>query len=136
MTDSGDSLRLDKWLWAARFYKTRALASRAISGGHVHLNGERIKPAKAVKCGDTVRVRKDALEITVVVEALSARRGPASVAQMLYQETPASAERREQARAQLRAQLRAQRIASPADSKPDKHTRRELLRIKKSSDVA
>ncbi|EDY87678.1 RNA-binding S4 domain protein [gamma proteobacterium HTCC5015] len=122
------TLRLDKWLWAARFYKTRSLATAAISGGHVHLNSERIKPAKTLKCGDEVRIRKGQMEITIVVEAISDRRGPAAVAQTLYRETAESQIKREQDKSQIRAE----RAALPTTrGRPDKHTQRELRRLKK-----
>lgn len=122
-----DSLRLDKWLWAARFYKTRSLATEAISGGHVHLNNERIKPAKAVKVGDLVRVRRGALEMTVSVVALSDRRGSATIARALYEETAESIDKREAAKAQIRAE----RAGMVTEGRPDKHERREIMRIKK-----
>jgi len=92
---SSDAVRLDKWLWAARFYKTRSLATEAVAGGKVQLNGERAKPAKAVAAGDTVRVRIPPYEWTVVVRALAERRGSARVAAGLFEETAASRAARE-----------------------------------------
>ncbi len=91
-----DSVRIDKWLWAARFFKTRSLAAESVSGGKVHLNGMRVKPAKGVKVGDRLEVRRghDIFEIDVL--ELSARRGPARIAQTLYRETEASRRRREE----------------------------------------
>src|SRR2546426_10518998 len=86
MTD--DSLRLDRWLWAARFFKTRALASAAIAGGKVQVNGTRAKPAKQLKIGDALRVRVGPYEWLVTVRALSERRGPPKDAQLLYDESP------------------------------------------------
>ena len=83
-------MRLDKWLWAARFFKTRALAQQAIAGGRVKLNGERIKPAHAVKPGDALAVRIEELEWQVTVRGLSERRGPAPEAKKLYEESAAS----------------------------------------------
>lgn len=127
MTEELESLRLDKWLWAARFYKTRSLATEAISGGHVHLNTERIKPAKTVKVGDTVRVRKGSMEMTVLVNGISAKRGPAKVAQELYSETQESMDKREQARSRIKAES----AGTMMDHKPNKQERRELVRIKK-----
>ena len=82
-------MRLDKWLWAARFFKTRALARQAIAGGRVKLNGERIKPAHAVKPGDALAVRIEELEWQVTVRGLSERRGPAPEAKKLYEESAA-----------------------------------------------
>ena len=83
-------MRLDKWLWAARFFKTRALAQAAIAGGRVKLNGDRIKPAHAVKAGDALSVRVEELEWQVTVRGLSERRGPAPEAKKLYEESAAS----------------------------------------------
>lgn len=90
-----DKVRLDKWLWAARFFKTRSLATQAIDGGHVHLNGERIKPARTLKPGDMLRILTAHGEFEVKVLALSERRGPAEVARLLYTETEESRLRRE-----------------------------------------
>ena len=96
MSDPLDRLRIDKWLWASRFYKTRSLAADAVEGGKARLNGERVKPAKDVKPGDTVMVRAGELEWTVAVLALSARRGPASEAALLYRESDESKKKREE----------------------------------------
>lgn len=83
-----ESQRLDKWLWVARFFKTRSLAADAISGGKVHVDGQRVKPARNIKPGTLVRVRKAGFEISVEVLELAPQRGPAVVAQTLYRETP------------------------------------------------
>ena len=97
MTDSQDArVRLDKWLWAARFFKTRSLATEAVSGGKVHVNDARVKPARAVQIGDTLDIRRGPYTATVVVKALSERRGPASQAVTLYEETQDSIDKREQ----------------------------------------
>ena len=101
--DGDDRVRLDKWLWAARFFKTRSLAADAIAGGKVQLNDERVKRAKGVQPGDRVRVRLGPYEHEVVVRALSERRGPASEAATLYEETPASVAARERLAVQLRS---------------------------------
>jgi ribosome-associated heat shock protein Hsp15 len=93
-----DRVRIDKWLWAARFYKTRSQATEAVDGGKVELNGARVKPAKDVKVGDEVRIRLGPYEHHLVVRALSDRRGSASVAQTLYEETPESIAAREKLR--------------------------------------
>ena len=130
MTEMLDALRLDKWLWAARFYKTRSLATAAISGGHVHLNAERVKPAKTVKVGDVVRVRKGSLEMTVSVDAISAKRGSATIAQALYTESQESITRREQSRARIRAES----AGAVMDHKPNKQERRALVKIKHSQE--
>src|SRR4051812_34500433 len=97
-----DSVRIDKWLWAARFFKTRSLATDAVDGGKVEINGEHAKPSKAVKPGDRVRLRLAPYEHILVVKALGDRRGPASVAQTLYEETPESKAAREKLSAQLK----------------------------------
>jgi len=88
-------LRLDKWLWAARFYKTRSLAAQAVEGGKVRLGGERVKPAKEVKAGDWLELHIGEHQWSIEVRALSARRGPATEAALLYAETEESRERRE-----------------------------------------
>ena len=121
-------MRLDKWLWAARFYKTRSLASSEIDGGHVDVNGERAKPSKLIREGDELRIRVRQSTYVVHVKELSEHRGPASVAQRLYQETDASKAERERL-----AELR--RLA-PAPSyeeggRPTKRDRRNLARVKR-----
>ena len=98
-----DRVRLDKWLWAARFYKTRSLAAQAIDGGRVKLNGERAKPSKEVRPGDRVEVAAGELRWSVEVVGLSLRRGPAAEAAKLYAETGESRSRREQVLAMRRA---------------------------------
>ncbi|MEO6527360.1 MAG: RNA-binding S4 domain-containing protein [Gemmatimonadaceae bacterium] len=120
--------RVDKWLWAARFYKTRSLAADAIGGGKVLVNGERVKPAKLVQTGDEVRLRLGPYEHVVTVRGLSERRGPATVASTLYLETDASIA----ARAKLSEQLRMAPAAFVYDEKgrPTKRDRRELDRLR------
>jgi ribosome-associated heat shock protein Hsp15 len=98
-----DSVRIDKWIWAARFFKTRGLATDAVVGGHVQLNGARVKPAKEVHVGDGVELRIGTTRWTVVVTGLSDKRGPAKVAQELYAETDESRAAREQAALQRKA---------------------------------
>lgn len=121
-----ETTRLDKWLWAARFYKTRSLATNAINAGHVHLNQERVKPAKAVKVGDVVRVRKGSSEQTVTVLLISDKRGSAPIAQTLYEETPDSLLKREQNRARVQAES----AGLFSHHKPNKRERRQLLDMK------
>ena len=125
--DVDEKFRLDKWLWAARFFKTRAIASDAIESGKVEVNGERPKRGKAVKVGDLIRIRLGPYEHHVVVRALSARRGPAAQAQLLYEETEASL----QARTLLSERLKA---APPPlfteKGRPTKKERRDLRRLK------
>jgi ribosome-associated heat shock protein Hsp15 len=118
---------LDKWLWAARFYKTRAAATAAVAGGKVQVNGERPKPAKAVHPGDGIRIRLGPYEHHVVVRGLAEKRGPASAAQRLYEETPESLA----ARRKLALQLRT--TAPPTydgKGRPTKRDRRDLDRLK------
>jgi len=122
----GEKIRLDKWLWAARFFKKRALATEAIEGGHVHLNGTRVKPARAVQVGDELRVRRGQEEFTVTVLALSTQRGPASVASGLYEENEASRAAREQ----QAEERRLMRLANPQPARrPDKRSRRQIHRF-------
>lgn len=124
-SDSG-RVRIDKWLWAARFFKTRALASEAVDGGKVHLNGDRVKAARAIKPGDRLVIRRGQEEFCVVVRALSEQRGPASVAQELYEETEASAAKRQA----VADQQRALAAAMPRfGGRPDKRSRRALAKF-------
>jgi ribosome-associated heat shock protein Hsp15 len=125
-TDDG-RIRLDKWLWAARFYKTRALAAEAIAGGKVQVNGDRAKRARPMQVGDEVRVRQGPYESVVLVRALSARRGPASVAAELYEERPESVAAREAMARQLKT-LHAAFV--PEKGRPTKRDRREIDRLK------
>jgi ribosome-associated heat shock protein Hsp15 len=122
--DDSDRVRLDKWLWAARFYKTRSLATEAIAGGKVEVNGDRAKPAKAIKPGDEVRVRLGAYEHILIVRDLSDRRGPASVAQTLYEETDASRGERERLAAQHK--LAPPTFVYEEKGRPTKKDRRDL----------
>lgn len=119
-----DRLRIDKWLWAARFYKTRSLASDEIDKGRVAINGQEAKPAREVKVGDTVAMRREGVTRTVLVKALSDVRGPAPVAQQLYEETAESLQEREKA-AQQRRYAREPALAIE-HGRPTKRGRREL----------
>jgi ribosome-associated heat shock protein Hsp15 len=122
-----DRVRLDKWLWAARFFKTRSLAAEAIAGGKVQVNGDRAKRARPVQVGDQIRVRLGPYEHYVVVRALSARRGPASAAAELYEERPDSIA----ARATLALQLKSLHAAFvPEKGRPTKRDRREIERMR------
>lgn len=128
MTDTEDTrVRLDKWLWAARFYKTRSLAAEAIAGGKVQVNGERVKRAKALQAGDEVRIRLGPYEHHILVRELSERRGPASEAARLYEETPASRAAREAMALQLKS-LHAAFV--PERGRPTKKDRREIEKLK------
>jgi len=122
-------MRIDKWLWAARFFKTRTLAAEAIAAGHVTVNGERAKAAKALRVGDSVVVRRPPFEHAVVVKAFSDRRGPAAEAAALYEETAESRARR----AVLAAEMKA--LPSPRfKGRPTKKTRRDYEKWLRSSD--
>ena len=119
-----DRLRIDKWLWAARFYKTRSLATDEIDKGRVAINGQEAKPAREVKAGDTVAIRREGVTRTVVVKGISQVRGPAPVAQQLYEETPESVQERAQAAEQRR--LAREPALSIEHGRPTKRGRREL----------
>ena len=119
--DDTASVRLDLWLWAARFFKTRALAKQAIETGKVEVGGQRAKPARGVRVGDVLHVARLDEHFEVEVLALSVVRGPASVAQALYRESDASRLAREQARAQRVAERAG---FQPPETKPDKRARR------------
>jgi ribosome-associated heat shock protein Hsp15 len=121
-------VRVDKWLWAARFFKTRSLAAEAISGGKILVAGERVKPARLLQAGDEVRVRLGAFEHVVIVRAVSDRRGPATVAATLYEETPASRAAREKLAEQLRMAPAA--FVYEDKGRPTKRDRRELDRFR------
>ena len=123
--------RLDKWLWAARFYKTRGLAKAAINGGKVHVNEMRVKAAKAVAIGDILRITHGEVARTVVVTGFAERRGSASVAATLYAETAASVTRREADRMDRR--LRNAGLSEP-NRRPDKQERRKLLALRNVSE--
>ena len=121
-----DKVRLDKWLWAARFFKTRTLAVEAIAGGKVHLNGNRVKPGHGVATGDQLSIRKGPYEFIIQVKELSTRRGPASVAALLYEETPESRATRDQ----LAELHKLSAIAAPhTDRRPNKKQRRQITRF-------
>ena len=117
-----DSVRIDKWLWAARFFKTRSLATDAVDGGKVRLNGERIKPARSVKVGDTLDIDNGSTEWQVVVQDLADKRGSAAIAQGLYTETAESIAARAQ-KAELRKYFR--EPAEAIKGRPTKRDRRD-----------
>ena len=119
--------RLDKWLWASRFYKTRQLAAEAINGGHIHLNGQRIKPSRVLLIGDKLSIHKTPFTFEITVEGLSIRRGPAKEAQLLYSEHEESIEKREK----LAEQRKLNAAQFPhAERRPDKRDRRRIIRFK------
>ena len=121
------SLRIDKWLWAARFFKTRSLAQAAVEGGKVRLNGERVKPAREVRCGDALEVVLAETRWEIEVVALSDKRGPAPQARLLYAES-------ESGRLRRLAEAEARRLAvEPADTlhgRPTKRVRRSLSKLR------
>ena len=125
-----EETRIDRWLWAARFYKTRTAATDAVAGGRVHLNGARVKPAKDVRPGDTLDVTIGDTRREVVVVAVAERRGPASVAQSLYEETPDSIARREQHTADRRF---ARPLGADLGARPTKQDRRRLEALRRAN---
>ncbi|HWL39152.1 MAG TPA: RNA-binding S4 domain-containing protein [Gemmatimonadaceae bacterium] len=126
--DETAKVRLDKWLWAARFFKTRSLAATAIEAGKVEVNGERAKRAKQLQAGDSVAVRLGPYTHQITVLALSERRGPASAAAKLYEETPEG----KKARELLQAQMKAAQLSFGYDSgKPTKKDRRALQKLRR-----
>lgn len=128
---SDDGVRLDKWLWAARFYKTRSIAREMIEGGKVHYNGQRSKPSKLVERDAELTLRQGNDERTVVITGISEQRRPASEAQQLYRETEASIEKRE--KMALARKMNALTMPHP-DRRPDKKERRDLMKFKLSGD--
>ena len=127
-TEAPDAtVRIDRWLWAARIFKTRSLAKTAIEGGKVHVDGQRTKPAKDVRVGQTLTVSRGSTEITLVISALSEQRGPAMVAQLLYRETDESVEQREILSSRRRMERAGLQVP---DSKPSKKDRRSLKKLK------
>jgi ribosome-associated heat shock protein Hsp15 len=118
-------LRIDKWLWCARFFKSRSQATAAVAGGLVHVNGERVKASRAVHVDDRIEITRDELRFDVVIRGLPARRGPATEAQTHYVETEASIAARELRRERSR-------LAPPApEGRPDKHARRMLRDLRR-----
>ncbi len=121
--------RIDKWLWAARFYKTRSAAAKAVTGGRARINAQRVKPAHLLQVNDQVRISKGLYEFIIDVIAISDKRGPAKQAQLLYQETSASIEKRESLSTinrQIRKDLEAPK------KKPTKRQRRDIIKLRKS----
>ncbi len=126
MSSPEEAIRLDKWLWAARFYKTRSVARNMVDGGKVHYNSQRTKPSKIVELGAIITLRQGNEEKTVTVEKLSAQRRGASEAQTLYKETEESIKKRE-----LYAMQRKLNAINPSpDRRPDKKQRRDIIKFK------
>jgi ribosome-associated heat shock protein Hsp15 len=124
-----ERVRIDKWLWAARFFKTRALATDSVLAGHVQLNGARVKPAKDVHVGDVLEIRIGTIAWTVAVRALSDKCGPARVAATLYEETPESAAARERHAAERRL---ARPLGADLGLRPTKQDRRRLDALRRA----
>ena len=128
MHDNDESIRIDKWLWAARFFKTRSLAADAVAGGKIEINGERSKPSRVVRIGDRLNIRRGPYEWTIVVTSISRLRGPATQAQSLYQETAESVSKREA----LAAQMKLTRpLEFESSGRPSKKDRREIGKFTK-----
>jgi ribosome-associated heat shock protein Hsp15 len=125
-----DGVRIDKWLWAARFFKTRSEATEAVLGGHVHVGGERVKPAKEIRVGDSLEIRRGELRWTVVVIGIAERRGSAKVAATLYEETPESLAAREQQRVERRL---ARPLGADLGARPTKQARRRIEALRRGA---
>lgn len=126
-----DKVRIDKWLWAARFYKTRSLAKEMVEGGKVHLNGQRVKPSKEVSLGATLRLRQGFDEKTVVITGISDRRGNATMAAELYEETPESIANREQQSDRRKSLARSH---PTPEGRPNKRDRRKIMQFQQKQD--
>lgn len=126
-----DCIRIDKWLWAARFFKTRSLAAEAVAGGKVHVNGQRCKPGKDIRIGDTVSVSKEQYTWTLIISDLNKQRRPAVEASLLYEEDQASIHKRHQ-QIEEQKQLKALHPPSERERKPNKKQRRQIHRFKES----
>jgi ribosome-associated heat shock protein Hsp15 len=124
-------VRLDKWLWAARFFKTRSVAREAVAGGKVHLNGNRAKPGRSLNIGDELRVQRGEEEYTITIVELSTRRGPAPVARTFYEESEERRIRREKLAEERK--LEHQQYAT-RERRPDKRQRRRIVRFKNKFD--
>jgi len=124
-----ETTRIDKWLWAARFYKTRRLATEAINAGHVLVNGQRIKASRPVRLTDTIHIKKHMIEFTIVVEKIMAKRSSASIAQTLYLETAGSIAQREK----ILQQRKLQSTPPAPDKRPNKRARGKIIRFQRQS---
>jgi len=127
-SENGERLRIDKWLWCARFFKSRGQASAAVDGGRVHLNGARVKAAHAVRAGDRLEITRDDDAWEIVIRSMPPRRGPAAEAAACYEESPESVARRAARRSERR--MAGGRPPRPP-ARPDKRARRALLRLRR-----
>ena len=123
-----ERVRIDKWLWAARFFKTRSAATDAVAGGHVQVGGERVKPAKEIQAGDRLEIRRGEVRWAVVVTGLADRRGSASLAATLYEETKESIANRERERAERRV---ARPLGADLGARPTKQDRRRIEALRR-----
>ena len=123
------AVRIDKWLWAARFFKTRGLATEQVTGGHVQLKGEAVKPSRQIKCGDELTILREQERFVVTVTALAEKRGSAAVAQTLYDEHEDSIKAREAEREQRKLHA-----AAAPKKRPDKKARRQIIRFVRKGD--
>jgi ribosome-associated heat shock protein Hsp15 len=123
-----EQVRIDKWLWAARFFKTRSAATDAVAGGHVQVGGERVKPAKEVRVGDTLEIRRGEVRWTVLVTGIAERRGSAAAAAELYDETAESLAAREQQRSERRL---ARPLGADLGARPTKLARRRIEALRR-----
>ena len=131
MSESDTRVRIDKWLWAARFYKTRSLAAEAVEGGKVQVNNERVKPAKVLKPGDALSIRNGAYSWEITVLTLSERRGPAAEAAKLYSESGESRKAREE----KVALMKLERQSNPfPGGRPTKKARRQIIKFVRNQD--
>jgi ribosome-associated heat shock protein Hsp15 len=126
---SSDGVRVDKWLWAARFFRSRGAATKAVLGGHVQINGTRVKPARDVVVGDRLEITRSRERWTVVVTGLADRRGPASAAATLYDETPESMDERKGRRDERRL---ARPLGADLSARPTKRDRRRLDALRRA----
>ncbi|MGQ0578892.1 MAG: RNA-binding S4 domain-containing protein [Betaproteobacteria bacterium] len=132
MTEEHDRIRIDKWLWAARFYKTRALAAAAVEGGKVQVNGERVKPAKLLKVGDALTLRNGPFLWEITLLALSEHRGPAAEAAKLYCESEESHKSREEKAALIKAERNSRPVY--LKGRPTKKARRQIIKFTREQD--
>ena len=123
-----DSIRLDKWLWAARFFKTRPLATEAVNGGKVHLTGHRVKPGRLVHIGDALHIQRGPVQYEIIVKGINKQRRPASEMEQLYEETPESMASRQQL---MDLHKMAAGARTAPSGKPNKHERKHIVRFKR-----
>lgn len=131
MTSETEKIRIDKWLWAARLFKTRGLAVEAVSGGKVHLNGQRAKPSHRIRIGDNLTIRRGQFEYEITIEGLSKQRRSASEASLLYQENEESKLKRQALAAKLREERKY--LGPTSQGRPSKRERRQIVHFTRKS---